>query len=120
MSGDDAKRKVLEMTHRPLVKGDLNTSTRKEIVMRMIRNLLGLAQSSENAEQSIQYLDVLLALEPNEPSFRMMRGYFHYQRGDNKRSLKDVEWLVEREPPSINIRRVEELHRRLKAELGKE
>jgi len=120
MSESDAKKKVLEMTNRPLVKGDLNTSTRKEIVMRMIRNLLGLAQSSENTERSVQYLDVLLALEPDEPSFRMMRGYFHYQRGDNNRSLRDVEWLIKREPPSINIRRVEELHRRLKAELGKD
>lgn len=120
MSEEDARIKVLEMTRLPLVAGDLKTSTGQEIVKRMIRNLLGLAQNSENTEQSIQYLDVLLALEPDEPSFRLMRGYFHYQRGDNKRSLKDVEWLIERNPASINIRRVEELHRRLKAELGKD
>ena len=120
MSVEDAKRKVLAMTNRPMVKGDLKTSARKEIVMRMIRNLLGLAQNSEDTEQSIQYLDVLLALEPDDPSFRMMRGYNHYHRGDNRRSLKDVEWLLKRKPASIKIRRVEELHRRLKAELGKE
>jgi serine protease Do len=88
-------------------------ATKREIITRMLRNLLGIAQRSGSATDTLRYLDVILALNPDSPADRLGRARANMQRGDNAAAKTDVRWLLDHEPPGIDLERLGELYRSL-------
>ncbi len=92
---------------------DFRPAKKTEIINRMLRNLLGIAQRSGNVADSLRYLDVLLALNPDSAPDRLSRARYQMQRGDNPAARRDVQWLIEHEPPGVDLERLRELYRSL-------
>jgi serine protease Do len=92
---------------------DFRPATKKEIITRMLRNLLGVAQRSGTATDALRYLDAILAINPNSAGDRLARTRLQIQRGESAAAKVDLEWLIEHEPVGIDVERLTELYRSL-------
>ena len=92
---------------------DFQPAKKREIITRMLRNLLGIAQRSGGAGDALRYLDLLVALNPDSAPDRLNRARVQMQRGDNAAAKADVRWLLEHEPPGVDLERLTELLRSL-------
>ena len=75
----------------------LKPAKKKEIVLRMIKNLLSSALDEEEARagSAMPYLDLVLALEPESPPERFARARLRQTTGDKSGATEDVRWLLE-------------------------
>jgi regulator of sirC expression with transglutaminase-like and TPR domain len=74
-------------------------ATNREIILRMIRNLLGpLMETRSPAREALPYLDLLLALDPESARERVSRAMLRERTGDRRGARVDVGWLWEHLP----------------------
>jgi uncharacterized protein HemY len=52
-------------------------------------------------------------LNPDSASDRLSRARVNIQRGDNTAAKLDVRWLLDHEPPGVDIEKLGELYRSL-------
>lgn len=113
MSRAQAEKKVEDITGEPLKKEHLATATKRQILVRMLSNLLGIARNDRDVRGALRYLDAIVAVEPASAEERWMRAVIRSQLGEKSRALEDVEWLLEHRPMEIEMERVTELRRLL-------
>jgi regulator of sirC expression with transglutaminase-like and TPR domain len=87
----------------------LATQSKQKILIRMLRNLMGIAQKAGDAEAMLQYTESVLILDPASAEDRWFRAVLYYQTERREEALADVEWLIEREPPGVDLARVKQL-----------
>lgn len=109
----DAAVRVRRATDRPLEDTDLKSVTARQILARMLQNLLGLAQRSQDAAAVIRYLDALLTLEPERGYERFLRGVLLYQTGRRADAIADAEWLLDKRPDDVDLDKVQEFRQLL-------
>lgn len=81
---------------RPFDPEMLKPSTKRDIVMRMIKNLLASALDEEGkAQGAMPYLNLVLALDPQSPPERFARARLRQTSGDKPGATEDVRWLIE-------------------------
>src|SRR5262249_13022807 len=97
----------------PWTDDDFKPATKKQIIVRMLRNLTSLAMNDESNDGTLRYLDLILALSPEEPRERYTRAMFRLQTGDAEGGKQDLRWLLDHEPRGIDLERVEEMLRSL-------
>ncbi len=114
MSRDDAAKKVAEIRGQRLEDEHLQAATKKSMVVRMLHNLLGLAQSADDSERVLRYLDAIVAVEPDALQERAMRALVRRRTGRNRAALADLDWFIEQEPAGIDLDQV----RRMRAQFG--
>lgn len=115
LSRDDAAKIVREHTGEDLDEHHLLPATQREILVRMLRNLIGIAQAKTDREALLRYLNALLALEPDSARDRGMRAVMRFETGRRDAAIADLDWFLEHEPAGINlddIRRMQEYFRR--------
>lgn len=110
-----AEEMVLASTGAPLRAEHLKAAAKRDIIIRMLRNLSGIAQRTESASDSIRYVDLIVALSPDAPMERLDRARLRLQSGDVIGAKADFKWLLDNGPPGIDLERVEELYRSLPA-----
>jgi len=77
-------------------------ATKKEIILRMIRNLLGGAMSSENAtREALPYINLLLTLDPEAFRERFTRARLREVAGNFTGAAEDIEWLLAHPPEGL-------------------
>lgn len=113
MTLDDAARMVRDKGGRELLDEHLLPATKKQIVMRMLRNLEGARFDMEAPEKVLPYLELLVALDPDDPYERMKRGMLRARVQNRDGAREDFSWLLEHQPRGIDLRQVEEYYRRL-------
>lgn len=92
---------------------DFRPARKREIITRMLRNLLGIAQRDGTATEILRYLDVIVELNPESAADRLNRARANIQRGDNAAAKTDIRWLLDHEPPGVDVERLGELYRSL-------
>jgi len=85
----------------------------RAIIVRMLRNLIGISNENESPETVLRYLNTLLLLESNSPQEHLNRALMHMRLKQNEKAKEDVRWLLENNPPGFNRERLLELFRRL-------
>lgn len=88
-------------------------SKKREIISRMIRNLLSIAEKESAPADSLHYLDLLLALQPDSALDRLQRARLRAQANDGPGAKEDVQWLLDHSPPGVDLDRLQELLRSL-------
>ncbi len=84
----------------------------KEILLRMIRNLLGQASDSKLATQdTLPYIDLVLVLDPESNQERVARALLRERSGDKKGAAADVRWMLEQHHGSLPDEQREMLQR---------
>jgi len=97
----------------PIFEEHFRTAAKKEMIVRMLRNLVGLASPTDAPGQALRYLEVLVALDPTVPVDRWRRAVLRWQTGNTPGAKEDLRWLMETQPEGVNMGRVEELLRSL-------
>jgi regulator of sirC expression with transglutaminase-like and TPR domain len=78
-------------------------ATKKEIILRMIRNLLGRALASENAaKEAMPYFNLLLTIDPQAFRERFTRARLREVSGDLPGAAEDIGWLLEHPPEGLD------------------
>jgi regulator of sirC expression with transglutaminase-like and TPR domain len=113
MTRDEAGKRVRAQFERPLQDDDLATTGKKAILVRILHNLLGLAQTDDDTLGALRYLDAILTVTPDAGRERWMRALLRYKTRQREAAREDTDWLIEHHPEGINPKRVEELRERL-------
>ena len=113
LSRSEAQERVFEATGRGFREEDLQPAGKRDIIVRVLRNLLGLAEGPRGAADSARYLDLIVALQPDSAGDRLARARARLQSGDTAGGKADLQWLIERQPPGMDVERLEELLRSL-------
>lgn len=78
-------------------------SSKREILLRMIQNLMGGPRdSAAAASESLPYLDLALALNPDSGRERVSRAAVRERSGDREGARDDVSWLLEHLPADVS------------------
>ena len=113
MTRADAEELVETSTGGALTDEMLQAATKRDIILRMVNNLLGIAQRVESAGELLRYFDVIVALSPDAAKERWMRAMLRLESGDQTGAKEDLKWLLDHNPPGINLERAAELYRSL-------
>jgi regulator of sirC expression with transglutaminase-like and TPR domain len=111
----DGGRQLTMEEAREIVAGDTpvpaettRPATKKEIILRMIRNLIGRAIALDNPpREAMPYLNLLLTIDPHAFRERFTRARLREFTGDQLGAAADVGWLIEHPPEELD-----EMHRR--------
>ena len=109
----EAQERILEATGEGFLDADFKPAAKREIIVRMLRNLLGVTQRGDSTMDQMCYLDALLALTPDSVSDRLNRARLRLQTGDTNGAKEDFKWLLDRQPPNVDLERVAEIYRSL-------
>lgn len=82
-------------------ESELQPASKRGIILRMLRNLLGMALDEENAaKDSLPYLDLTVAIDPEASIERITRAQMRQRLGQKAAAREDVQWLIEHFPES--------------------
>ena len=79
----------------------------------MLNNLKGIAIDEQDPAGAIRYVDLLIALDPEDANQRLSRALLNFQNGDGEAAKPDLEWLFENQPDGIRLDRLRDLYDRL-------
>ena len=113
LSRDAAAALVRQNAGIPLRDEHLAAVTNRAILLRILNNLLNLAQSDRNLPRMLRYLDAMVVLEPQQAAARGMRALVRLESGRQADALADLDWILERKPENIDLDRVRELRRKI-------
>lgn len=85
----------------------------QQIVVRILRNLLSLKPMQDDPERALRYIETVVAVDPESVPDRLMRAVLCYDTGRIDEGLADVDWVIERHPDGIDLRRVAQLREAL-------
>jgi regulator of sirC expression with transglutaminase-like and TPR domain len=113
LSREQADEKVKNITGRSLRDEHLAAVKKSAIIVRMLHNLLNLAQSEKDKDGMLRYLNAIVTVAPESAEERGLRAALLYQMGDRPGALQDVDWLLEHNPEGLDIQRVRQFRRLL-------
>ena len=87
----------------PLLDEFLEPATSQEILVRMLRNLVGVSIENPDHSVPLRYLDLVLALDPEAHGDRFARAGLRYRNGDKEGSREDIEAILAAEPEDMNL-----------------
>ncbi len=87
----------------------------RQIILRMLRNLLNVANSDGDPEAALRYIDTLLVLDPEAPADRLFKAVLCLNTNRIEEGLKETDWVLERQPEEIAIDQVYRLRAALEA-----
>jgi regulator of sirC expression with transglutaminase-like and TPR domain len=109
LSRADADAMVRRFADRPLREDDLKAAEPRQILLRMLQNLLGVAQSRGDREALLRYLEAILALDPSLARERGMRAMVRFETGRRAAALADLDWFFEHKPEGIDLDQIRSL-----------
>lgn len=78
----------------------------QETLLRMTRNLINFSENPDN----LKFLDLLVALAPEDHTSRFQRAFEYIQARDPDSAKPDLDYLIQKNPPEINIRRLKDFY----------
>ena len=87
---------------------------KRDIIVRMLNNLLNLAQDDRDLDGTLRYLDTIIAATPEDSGREHgLRALARCQGGDREGALKDLDWVLEKMPEGVNLDVVRGLRQRM-------
>jgi regulator of sirC expression with transglutaminase-like and TPR domain len=103
LSRRDAELKVLAASGVTLTDEHLATTGKRAILLRVLTNLLGLAEQKTDRRAMLRYLEAMVAVDPQSPSARGMRAVLRRENQRYRAALQDLDWFLEHQPPGIDL-----------------
>ena len=110
---EEADQIAQEYSGLPLTEAQLKPAKKRDIIIRMLRNLHSAAQRNETGPEGLRYLDLIIALLPESAMDHLERGRLRLQIGDRSGARQDFKWLLDNDPPGIDMERVAEVFQSL-------
>jgi serine protease Do len=93
----------------------LEPMKKQAVLVRMMRNLLGLAQEEQDFDAGLRYLDTIVLIDPNMFRERFMRAAIRYSKGMKQEAKEDVHYLIDHPSEEVDSKRLQELKRLLES-----
>jgi regulator of sirC expression with transglutaminase-like and TPR domain len=106
LTREEADAMVRRLADRPLRDEDLKAPEPRQILLRMLQNLLGVAQSKLDREALLRYLEAMLALDPDMSRERGMRAMVRFETGRRDAALADLDWFFDHKPDGIDLEQI--------------
>jgi serine protease Do len=103
-----SRDEAAQLSGRPLDEGQFHPAGKKEMVVRMLRNLRGVAERERDLPGMLRYLDVILVLDESAAAERGLRAAVRYQLGEPAAAAADLDWLLKHAPSGVDLDRVRE------------
>ncbi len=118
LSDTEVAMMVMMHSQRLTVEEDLRSQSPIEILTRILRNLIGSAEQAGDIESMRRYTEGLVAIHPETPDFRWMRGLMRYQSDRLGMAAQDLDWLIENQSEGVDLDRVIKLRMQIDRELA--
>jgi regulator of sirC expression with transglutaminase-like and TPR domain len=118
ISRSEAQERIMEATGSGFRDEHLKPASKRDIIVRMLRNLQSIAERSGDAADALHYADVLVAVSL-EPTERLSRVRLRLERGDGKGAQEDLKWILDAQPAGVDLERLTELYESLKEREGR-
>ena len=92
---------------------NFSPASNREIISRMLRNLIRSAEWEKDTSSILRYLDALIAIHPSDEYNRTLRAMTLYQEGLYDEALSDIRVLIGKDRNSTQNAPLLELERRL-------
>lgn len=109
MTEAECRRRVLELSGLAWRDEYLDEQTPEEIIQRMLRNLLRVANSKDDLEAALRYVRTILAINPDSVEDRLYKAVICYNTNRFDEGEAEVEWVLKTQPDGIDLTRVREL-----------
>ena len=109
----EAARRLVARTQNLLVDEMLEPVTKRAIIARMLRNLIELRKQEGEPMNAMPYIAVLLEIDPENAAARLDRAILRIQEGNVEGAKTDFRWLIQAEPPGIDVRRLRRFYETL-------
>ncbi len=105
---EEAVRQVKSRIPGPLDKQFFEAQPKRAILIRMLRNLMGVAGAKEDAEALLSYIETVLVIDPESAEDRWFRAVLRYQTGRIDEAKEDANWLLQERPDGVDLQRVQQ------------
>jgi regulator of sirC expression with transglutaminase-like and TPR domain len=109
MSRDDAELLTIQVTGLPFREEYMQATSERDIAVRMLRNLLGIAQREDDKQAMLRYLEALVTLLPDDPSLHGMRAIVRHETGRRQAAIEDLDWFLQNETEAADLDRIRAL-----------
>ncbi len=92
----------------------LHAQTVRQILVRMLRNLLNLANEKADAEAALRYVETILVLEPESLSDQLLKAILCYNTQRYDEGIEITEKLIQGGSPDIDLTRLQQLQDSMK------
>lgn len=107
ISMQDANRLIRAAGFRPTASF-FAAQSKPQIIERMLRNLVGLAEQNRETERLLRYMETLVRLFPEETEFRAKRVDLNSRTGDIDSAIADIDWFLKHKPAGVEIEKLKE------------
>ena len=108
-----SRKEASRITGVTLKDEDFEPVSKRDIITRMLRNLVQSAEREEDASARLRYVDAIIAIDPNDRYTRAMRAMIHYGESRFTKALIDIEFLIEKNPNAPELEPLRVLRSRL-------
>lgn len=106
---DEAARVMIVSANGGRFDGEyLKAQPKREIIQRMLRNLLNLARDDEDIQSMLRYVEAMIAIDDELLQERWLRAVLRYQTGRITEAIADTDYLLEKSPEGFDLRRIHE------------
>ena len=103
LSREDADKLVRELTGEPLEEKFLTAYSKRQILRRVLQNLMGVAQRADDREAMLGYSEAIVAIAPDDIQSRGMRAVMRFQTGRRAAAVADLDWILAKQPEGIDL-----------------
>ena len=97
----------------PLLDEHFKPATKRDIILRILKNLIAVSMQQDDPSRTLPYLDLSLAVSPDQPLDRWRRATLLLQSGRQSLAREDLKWLLDRKAEGFDLDRIEDLYRKL-------
>ncbi|MBX3412484.1 MAG: trypsin-like peptidase domain-containing protein [Pirellulales bacterium] len=106
ISREEAEDRVELATGAAAREAYFEAASHRAILVRLLRNLLGLSQQAGELDRARGYLDAILIVDEHELEARSVRAVLRFQSGDRAGAIADIDWLLEHGDAELDLDRV--------------
>ena len=108
-----SRQEANRLTNSELTDKDFIPASEKEIISRILRNLLRSAERDQDIPSLLRYLDALVMINPHDRYLRTLRAMTLHGQGMIEEALLDINYLIDQSPDDPNNASLYEIRRRL-------
>ncbi len=108
MSDEAARVIILAANAGRVDEAFLKAQPKKEIIKRMLRNLLNISRDSEDIHAMLRYVETMISIDDGLLEERWLRAVLRFQTGRITEAMVDADYLLEKSPEGFDLRRIQE------------
>lgn len=109
LSDKDAAKLVQDNTGEPIQPDHLRTVNERQMLLRMLQNLLGVATGKKDREAMLRYLQAIITLQPDAVRERGLQAMLRFETGRKQAAITGLDWFIENEPEGIDVEQIKKM-----------